>query len=133
MLVRWSEGLEAEVKKRGLPANLLKDILIKAEQDNMVMIDTLITNIKGTSYGERKASYIELFKSIQPGLTQLIIHVSIDNSEAKNIFFDNKKEIRRTIDHKIFCEPDMKALLKNETIKLTNWREIASLRNKPLK
>jgi hypothetical protein len=128
MLVRWSEGLEAELTKRGFPAHKLKGILIKAEESNMILIDTLVTNIKGSSYEERNSSYIELFKSIQPGLTQLIIHVSIDNSEAKNISIDNQKEMRRTTDHKIFSETDFKLLLKNEAIKLTNWKEIASIR-----
>ncbi len=133
MLVRWSEGLEEELTKRGLPAMKLKEILIKAEESNMILIDTIVTNVKGSSYEERKASYTELFKSIQPGLTQLIIHVSIDNTEAKNIFFDNRKETRRTIDHKIFTETDFKILIKDQAINLTNWKEISTLRNQLLR
>jgi chitin disaccharide deacetylase len=94
------------------------------EADGFVLLDYLATGVPGKTFAERKVSYINFLKSLKPGLTMLIIHLGLDDPELKAI--TGAWEARWS-DFQTFKDPEIAALIKEQGIKLTTWREMGKI------
>jgi hypothetical protein len=61
---------------------------------------------------------------LKPGVTELIIHPSVDNEELGVFHLEPEK---RVMEYNIFRDEEIKRHLKNEGIKLIRWSELRKL------
>ncbi|MBN1344681.1 MAG: polysaccharide deacetylase family protein [Phycisphaerae bacterium] len=127
-LIEPSPFFIKEARTRGLPVTpqmikLLKDFP-SAKLDNFTY-----PQIKGiSSYEDRKATLMEQIRKLEPGVTCLIIHPSILTPELEAITGSAKT---RAWELKVFDDPDVRKLIKDEKIHLVTWRELAKRRPMP--
>jgi predicted glycoside hydrolase/deacetylase ChbG (UPF0249 family) len=74
-------------------------------------------------------TYRPMIEAIQPGLTQLIVHVAYDDEEMQAITVNHPAfgATWRQKDLDLVTSPEFKALLKEHNIQLVGWREIKAL------
>jgi chitin disaccharide deacetylase len=122
MAMRATPEAIAYGKATGSPIG--EDALKAIEGDGFVLLDYLVTGVPGKNFAERKPEYIKLLKNLKPGVTMLIIHLGLDDSELKAI---TGAWEYRWADFQTFKDPEIAALLKEQGIKLTTWREMGKL------
>jgi predicted glycoside hydrolase/deacetylase ChbG (UPF0249 family) len=73
--------------------------------------------------------YTERVKSIQPGVTQIIVHLAYDDEEMRGATFDHPDWGAgwRQRDFQFFTSDAFRSLLHENNIKLVTWREIGKL------
>lgn len=73
-----------------------------------------------------EAYYINVLKSLQPGVSQLLIHPGYDNEEMRGMTVDHPEwgATWRQIDFDFFMSEKCEAILKAENIILVSWRDI---------
>ncbi len=102
---------------------LLKD------QDVMVVLDQDFT-ISEEQYAEGPEQYYtSTLRSLEPGLTQFLIHTAYDNDEMQAITIDHPSwgAAWRQADFDFFTSDVCKQIIKEERIILVTWREISKV------
>jgi len=84
-------------------------------------LDDLISIEGHVPVEKQKQFYIDAIRKLKPGITQIIIHCGVEGEELKAITGTNA---RRDMDRQVFCDPEVKAVLAAERIRLITWREI---------
>jgi predicted glycoside hydrolase/deacetylase ChbG (UPF0249 family) len=107
------------VKEMGIsyPTELAEQLSARG----MPLLDRLVTGVEGKTYEERKREYHEVLRSLKPGVTQIIIHPALLSPELEAIA---GTAVQRDADVKVFTDPDTKALIEQQDIKLVTWREL---------
>lgn len=119
-LTRWSdvgETLDAEIMK---PYISLVDAY---SAKGGIVLDSLYTEIEGTTVEERRKSYYKLFKNLKPGLSELLVDLAYDSESFSTLTKDSPYKLHYQ-DHEIFSDPKTIALLREENIQLTSWKEL---------
>ena len=96
---------------------------------NDVVIDNVITiNPSVTAEGWTKY-YADQLKSMQPGITEMVVHIAYDDAEMKGMTFDhpNWGAAWRQRDFDFLTSDSFRSLLKDNNIKLVTWREVGKL------
>jgi predicted glycoside hydrolase/deacetylase ChbG (UPF0249 family) len=89
-----------------------------------VVLDLLNTSVEGSDYATRKAAFHQFIRTLKPGVTELIVHLSGDEEEIRHIsgsWQNRYNELRITTD------ADTKALVEAEKVKLVGYRDLAKL------
>ena len=102
-------------------------LLSMLEKRGLPILDRLEQHYGGVSHDERRATYVNTIKSLQPGVTQIIIHCGVDDRELQAI---TSSSSRRDGDRRIFCEPKIKQLIEQQDIQIIGWREFRELQEK---
>ena len=100
---------------------------------NDVVIDRIVS-IEPNVRPERWADfYVEAIKNIQPGVTQIIVHIAYDEEEMRAATSDHPDWGAgwRQRDFDFFTSEKFRQLLRDNNIKLITWREIGKLIAKP--
>jgi len=84
------------------------------------VLDRLLQYYGGESEQLRREVYVNALRSLQPGVTQLIVHCGVDDAELQAITTSAR---RRDEDRRIFCDPDIAALIKQLGIELITWKD----------
>ncbi len=76
--------------------------------------------------------YADAVKSIQPGITEMIVHIAYDDAEMRGMTFDhpNWGAAWRQRDFDFLTSDKFRSLLKENNIKLITWREVGKLIDK---
>jgi predicted glycoside hydrolase/deacetylase ChbG (UPF0249 family) len=88
------------------------------------VVDNLLQFYGGDIPAKRLEVYQQALRSLPDGVTELIIHCGIDNPELKAI---TGSSARRDQDYRIFTDPQIRQLLKDESIVLTSWKQLTQL------
>ncbi len=80
------------------------------------------------TYEDRKAALMTQLRELEPGITCMIIHPSVYTPELAVITGSAKT---RAWEFKVFADPDVRKLIKDEHIHLVTWREMAKRRPMP--
>jgi predicted glycoside hydrolase/deacetylase ChbG (UPF0249 family) len=101
-----------------LEASLRRDDLVV---DHTVTIDTAVRPEKWADF------YIAALTNLQPGVTVFIIHLGFDDEEmrAATRERDTWGAAWRQRDFDFFTSAELRALLREQNIKLVTWRELA--------
>jgi predicted glycoside hydrolase/deacetylase ChbG (UPF0249 family) len=101
----------------------------KLEADGYVLLDYLVTNVPGKGYAERKKSWHDCLRNLKPGVTEIIVHLSGNDEEAKATMGETADygSLWRNADFRTFTNDDTRALMKQLGIKQTTWRELGKL------
>ena len=107
------------------PANNLASIVAPSD----IVIDRIITiGPRVTADGWVKF-YSDAIKSIQPGVTEMIVHFAFDDEEKRAVTVDHPDwgAAWRQRDLQFFTGDAFRRLLQENHIKLITWREIGKL------
>ena len=76
---------------------------------------------KGNTYEEKKANYFRLIQALEPGISEIIFHPSIETEGLKRI---TNSWQQRVWEAKMFSDPDVIQFMIDEDIVFTNWKKI---------
>lgn len=98
-----------------------------------IVIDRIIEIGPNVQPAGWAAFYSEAVKSIQPGVTEMIVHLAYDDEEMRAVTVNHPDWGAgwRQRDFAFFTSPEFRRLLKENNIKLITWREIGKLMHKP--
>lgn len=119
-----SDRLDELAKQYPALADRGKILLQSLKEKKLAVLDNIGQFYGGNSHQERRQTYIDFLKSIQPGVTELIIHCGYDNAELQAI---SSSSPRRDGDRRIFCEPEIAQLIKELEIKVISWKQFQSM------
>jgi predicted glycoside hydrolase/deacetylase ChbG (UPF0249 family) len=75
----------------------------------------------GESYENKRANFFSLLNTLEPGLTEIIFHPSVETSNLKTITASWQQ---RVWEARLFSDPEVKKFFTNNGIIITTWREI---------
>jgi hypothetical protein len=111
----------AEFRAKGYP---MDDSVVKmSEAYTLPKLDYFTSAPKADTYEEKLESFKELIKSLQPGLTEIIFHPSVETDNLRSITGSWQQRVWET---EIFADQDLINFFKDEDIIFTNWKEIMS-------
>ena len=95
----------------------------------VVLVDQMFMALKGTELNAMEEYYQDVLSSIKPGLNQLLIHLAFDDEEMNAITKDREAYGAkwRAQDYQIVSSRKFQDLLKQNNIKLIQWRDIQAV------
>ena len=119
MVVEQSPAVTAKFKKQGYPITdesiaLLADV--QAAQARRLQLGSRRQDLR-----RQAQKFIELVRSLSPGLNEIIFHPSVLSDTLKAITGTWQQ---RSWEAQMFADPVMKAFFEREGIVFTNWKEI---------
>ena len=90
------------------------------DEKHLPVLDALAQFYSGPSHEARRNSYLKTLRELKPGVTQIIIHCGIDNTELQGI---TTSSANRDGDRRIFEEPEILAEIKKLGIEIINWKQ----------
>ena len=95
----------------------------------VVLVDQMFMALKGTELDAMESYYVEVLSSIKPGLNQLLVHLAFDDEEMKAITKDREAYGTkwRAKDYQVVSSKKFQDLLKQNEIKLIQWRDIQAI------
>ncbi|HEV7747827.1 MAG TPA: ChbG/HpnK family deacetylase [Pyrinomonadaceae bacterium] len=80
----------------------------------------------------RTGLYPDAIKNLQPGITEMIVHLAYDDEEMKGVAFDhpNWGSAWRQRDFQCVTSDAFRSLLRENNVKLITWREVNKLMKK---
>ena len=76
--------------------------------------------------------YTDAIKNLQPGITEMIVHLAYDDGEMKGVAFDhpNWGSAWRQRDFEFVTSDAFRSMLRENNVKLITWREVSKLMKK---
>ena len=98
------------------------------KKQNFVFLDYLKEGAEGKTLETRRKHYYDSFRALKPGVTEFIVHLSLDDAEIRNITGNWEA---RWNEYQIMTDPRTRVLLNELGIKLIGYRELSRLAFKP--
>jgi len=116
----------------GAEAGTLKPMVYlianKVWNAGLPVIDDLVTSpTSADSYEGRKAQLIKLLEEMKPGITEIIVHCTVQTEVFSHISGSGPK---REAETRLMTDPDIKKFIDKEGIILTTWRELNERRQR---
>jgi predicted glycoside hydrolase/deacetylase ChbG (UPF0249 family) len=125
-------------REYGIPAAISKDLATRPGYAPLVGKDTLVINgFEGAgsdlAAGEWPAFYRKVIESLEPGVTQLIVHLAYDDAEMQGATFDHPGwgAAWRQRDFDVVSSPEFRKALKDHGVFLVTWRELGKVTTRP--
>lgn len=90
-------------------------------RQGFVMLDNLDQGEGGSTLEARRASYYKFLRELPPGVTQVIVHLSLDTPEIREITPSWRE---RWNEYQIFTDPRTKDLIRSLGIHLIHYRDL---------
>lgn len=110
-------------------ANGRARLLPLLDQRGLPTLDFLLQFYGGNTHEERRSKYVDALRTLKPGVTEMIIHCGFDNDELRAI---TNSASRRDGDRRVFTEPEIRDLVRQQGIKLISWKQLREMKNKVL-
>jgi len=97
-----------------------------------VVVNTIISIEPSVTADGWSKFYADAIKNLQPGITEMIVHLAYDDEEMKGVTFahpDWGSEWRQR-DFNFVTSDAFRKLLKDNDVKLVTWREVGKLMKK---
>jgi len=92
------------------------------------VIDDLVTSpTSANTYEGRKEQLITLLDEMQPGITEIIVHCTVQTEVFSQISGSGPK---REAELRLMIDPDVKKFIEDKGIILTTWRELMERRQR---
>jgi len=121
----------------GAEAGLLQPLVLSIAERvwnaGLPVIDDLVTKpTTAEDYDQRKAQLVKLLSEMKPGITEIIVHCTVQTPEFSLISGSGPA---REAELRLMTDPEVKAFIKSKGIVLTTWRELKqrrqSAKNRP--
>jgi predicted glycoside hydrolase/deacetylase ChbG (UPF0249 family) len=112
-------------KEEGYPID--DSIVALTEKYTLPKLDGFTSAPNGESYEDKVTKFKELIRSLEPGLTEIIFHPSVESEKLKTIAYSWQQRIWES---KMFADKDLLKFFEEEGIIFTNWTEIMRRFNK---
>jgi len=119
------ERIEQATKEFGFDAVASHQALKK---QNFVFLDYLKEGAEGKTLETRRKHYYDALRALKPGVTEFIVHLSLDDQEIQHITGNWEA---RWNEFQIMTDPRTRALIDELGIKLIGYRELSKLAFKP--
>src|SRR5437867_5292368 len=96
----------------------LQDRIKKVWEAGLPVIDDLHTASYGWKEGAKSGRFIELLKTLKPGITMVIVHCSRPTEEFPLITSSSNLRLE---DLKAMIDPELRKVIDEEKIVLTTW------------
>lgn len=124
---RWIPAVVVELtperiksfRERGYP--LSDEVIQLIAKYPLPKLDDLRFSPPGNSYEQKRERMFQLIKTLPPGLTQIVFHPAAGGDALKQI---TRNWQDRVWDAQLLADPELKELLQQEGVVLTNWKEI---------
>ncbi len=84
-------------------------------------LDVLCSVPKGDSYEQVREKFFDLVRSLEPGITQIFFHPSVDTESFRRI---TNRWQQRAWEAQLFADPEVRQFFEDEGILFTSWREM---------
>lgn len=98
-------------------------------KQGFVFLDTLKESAEGKTLEERRKHYYDALRDLKPGVTEFIVHLSLDDEEIRHITGNWEA---RWNEYQIMTDPKTRELIDSLGIKLIGYRELSKLAFKPV-
>jgi predicted glycoside hydrolase/deacetylase ChbG (UPF0249 family) len=97
-----------------------------------VVVNTIISIEPSVTADGWSKFYADAIKNLQPGITEMIVHLAYDDEEMKGVTFahPNWGSAWRQRDFQFVTSDAFRQLLKDNNVKLVTWREVGKLMKK---
>jgi len=103
-------------RKAGYP--ITKKMVRYMNRYPLPKLDFFASAPKGNTYEEKKQNFMNLVRSLKPGLTEIIFHPAVESDTLKEITHSWQQ---RVWEYQMFSDPEMIRFFKDENIIFTNW------------
>ena len=122
-------------RKHKLPVRIAKtwfaqaDFLPATLREDDVYIDRVLDISPAVAANDWSTFYSDALKNLQPGVTEIVIHLAYDDAEMRGATFNHPDwgAAWRRRDFDFFTSETFRKLLQDNQIKLITWREIGKL------
>ncbi len=97
------------------------------DKQGLPVLDALYQYYSGGSHEQRRQLYIDALRGLKPGVSEIIIHCGVDNAELRAV---TSSASNRDGDRRIFTEPEIAKLIKDEGIELLTWKQFHAMTRK---
>lgn len=105
-------------------------LIARLNERRLPLLDHIAQFYGGDSHQERMENYVKAIKSLPPGVTQLIIHCGVNDDELRAV---TSSAERRDGDRRIFTDPEIARLIRDEGIRLITWKQFRELQAQPVR
>ncbi len=91
------------------------------ESEGLPPIDYLFQFYEGKDHAARQKRYLDTFRDLKPGVTQMIIHCGYDNEELQGI---TGSHFLRGDDTRIFSDADVRKQIDAMGIEFITWQQL---------
>jgi chitin disaccharide deacetylase len=97
-----------------------------------VVLNSIISIEPGVTAEDWPKFYADAIKRLQPGITEMIVHLAYDDEEMKGLAFahPNWGSQWRQRDFRFVTSDAFRTLLRENNVKLVTWREVSTLMKK---
>ena len=98
---------------------------------NDFVLDNVVIANEGMTPGQTKDFYLSAIKNLQPGLTEMIVHLGHDDAELQAVTVDHPAfgAAWRQRDFDIVNSPEFKQALRDNHVILVHWRDLQRVLN----
>lgn len=122
MLIRYTPAVQATLDRMGvsLPGSLFASL----SDRGIPMLDALLTGVEGDNYESRRQSYVDALESLEPGVTEIILHPAVMSDEISHT---TNSAVVRDLDYRILSDPLLAQTLEELQIKPIGYRDLMPL------
>ncbi len=118
-VVEFTPAVVEKFRKQGYP---ITDEMIKYSNDySLPKLDNFFSVPNGSTYENKKANFFKLIQSLEPGISEIIFHPSIETEGLKKI---TNSWQQRVWEANMFSDPEVIQFMKEEGLIFTNWIEM---------
>lgn len=129
------EVLLRVAREQKLPVRVAKDWFTRIDflssllSPDDVMIDRVVDIEPSVAPKDWPKFYTETLRNLQPGVTEIVVHLAYDDAEMRAITFNHPDwgAAWRQRDFEFFTSEQFRKLLQENEIKLVTWRELQTL------
>lgn len=129
------ETLLRVARDNKLPARVSKDWFTSASfmpsvlGPDDIVLDRTISIERSVTAADWSKYYTDAIKSLQPGVTDMIVHLAYDDEEMKGVTFEHPDwgAAWRQRDFEFVTSDAFRKLLQENNVKLITWREVGKL------
>jgi predicted glycoside hydrolase/deacetylase ChbG (UPF0249 family) len=112
-------ALAENFRKQGYP--ITPEVVELLNQYSLPRLDNFSSVPDGNSYENKRENFFKLLNSLDPGITEIIFHPSVETDNLKTIT-DSWQQ--RVWEAQLFSDPVVKKFFKDNDIIITTWKEI---------
>jgi len=118
-VIEFTPDRVQKFRKQGYP--ITARLIESGRKYTLPKLDDFSSVPDGKTYHNKKENFFDLIQNMEPGITEIIFHPSINSEGLKKI---TNSWQQRVWESKMFSDPEVIQFLKNEGIIFTNWKEM---------